>query len=112
MLHLPGARTARQLSLKPQPRPYRRAKTARACDASSTRPLLRSPVPRSLSSPTRDPANATMGLKSWARNEWSEAKEAGREIVSFVRHHDWKKSARQSVKRKYWGAFGSSCVQR
>ncbi|GAA5900217.1 hypothetical protein JCM8208_002053 [Rhodotorula glutinis] len=43
-----------------------------------------------------------MGLGSWARNEWTEAKEAGREIVTFLRHHNWKKSARESVRRKYW----------
>ncbi|KPV77609.1 uncharacterized protein RHOBADRAFT_51442 [Rhodotorula graminis WP1] len=43
-----------------------------------------------------------MGLKFWARNEWTEAKEAGREIVTFLRDHNWKKSAREIVRRKYW----------
>lgn len=43
-----------------------------------------------------------MGLGNWFRNEWYEAKEAGKEIKVFVKTHDWKKSARNSVKRKYW----------
>ncbi|GAA6032657.1 hypothetical protein JCM8097_004865 [Rhodosporidiobolus ruineniae] len=43
-----------------------------------------------------------MGLRSWWRTEWQEAKDAGREIWSFAREHDWKKSARNSVRRKYW----------
>ncbi|GAA6002969.1 hypothetical protein JCM10207_001924 [Rhodosporidiobolus poonsookiae] len=43
-----------------------------------------------------------MGLGKWAKNEWAEAKEAGREIWHFCRNHDWKKTARTSVKRKYW----------
>ncbi|GAA5953017.1 hypothetical protein JCM3765_003033 [Sporobolomyces pararoseus] len=43
-----------------------------------------------------------MGLGNWFRNEWWEAKEAGREIKQFVKTHDWKKSARNSLRRKYW----------
>ncbi|BGP16931.1 hypothetical protein JCM10213_007376 [Rhodosporidiobolus nylandii] len=43
-----------------------------------------------------------MGLRSWARNEWHEAKDAGKEIWHFVRTHNWKKTAKNSFKRKYW----------
>ncbi|GAA5909017.1 hypothetical protein JCM5296_002111 [Sporobolomyces johnsonii] len=43
-----------------------------------------------------------MGLATAARNEWSEAKEAAKEIWHFVRTHDWKKSAKKSFARKYW----------
>lgn len=43
-----------------------------------------------------------MGLGNWARQEWADAKEAAREIWRFVRTHDWKKTARSSVRRKYW----------
>ena len=46
-----------------------------------------------------------MGLGNWARNEWSDAKEAAREIWQFVRTHNWKQSARSSLKRKYWSQF-------
>ncbi|BGP08837.1 hypothetical protein JCM10049v2_004688 [Rhodotorula toruloides] len=56
-----------------------------------------------------------MGLGNWAREEWAEAKEAGSEIVRFVRTHNWKQTARNSVKRKYWlwwlaGAAGIAAV--
>ena len=47
----------------------------------------------------------TMGLGNWARNEWSDAKEAAREIWQFVRTHNWKQSARSSLQRKYWSQF-------
>lgn len=43
-----------------------------------------------------------MGLGTWFRNEWWEAKEAGKEIKHFIKTHDWRKSARNSVRRKYW----------
>jgi len=43
-----------------------------------------------------------MGLGNWFRNEWWEAKEAGKEIKHFIKTHNWKKSARNSVRRKYW----------
>lgn len=43
-----------------------------------------------------------MGLAQWCRNEWKEARDAGRELWHFTRTHDWKKSARNSVRRKYW----------
>ncbi|GAA5873016.1 hypothetical protein JCM16303_006915 [Sporobolomyces ruberrimus] len=43
-----------------------------------------------------------MGLGNWFRNEWWEAKEAAKEIKHFVKTHNWKKSARNSVRRKYW----------
>ncbi|BGP40758.1 hypothetical protein JCM10449v2_004723 [Rhodotorula kratochvilovae] len=43
-----------------------------------------------------------MGLRSWSRNEWSEAKEAAREIWRFLRTHNWRKSARASVRSEYW----------
>lgn len=43
-----------------------------------------------------------MGLGNWFRHEWWEAKEAGNEIKQFVKTHDWKKSAKNSVRRKYW----------
>ncbi|GAA5987927.1 hypothetical protein JCM10908_007273 [Rhodotorula pacifica] len=43
-----------------------------------------------------------MGLGNWARREWTDAKEAAREIWHFTRTHDWKRSARSSFKRKYW----------
>ncbi|GAA6049735.1 hypothetical protein JCM3770_004433 [Rhodotorula araucariae] len=43
-----------------------------------------------------------MGLRSWSRNEWIEAKEAAHEIWHFLRTHNWRKSARDSVRRKYW----------
>ncbi|ORY58007.1 snare associated Golgi protein-domain-containing protein [Leucosporidium creatinivorum] len=36
------------------------------------------------------------------KNEWYEAKEAGKELWHFTKTHDWKRSARQSVQRKYW----------
>ncbi|GAA5936501.1 TVP38/TMEM64 family protein [Sporobolomyces koalae] len=43
-----------------------------------------------------------MGLGNWFRQECHEAKEAWREIVHFTKTHDWKKSARNSCRRKYW----------
>ncbi|GAA6007362.1 hypothetical protein JCM11491_003104 [Sporobolomyces phaffii] len=43
-----------------------------------------------------------MGLGTWLRNEWWEAREAAKEIKHFVKTHNWKKSARNSVRRKYW----------
>ncbi|GAA5863959.1 hypothetical protein JCM3774_004433 [Rhodotorula dairenensis] len=43
-----------------------------------------------------------MGVANWARREWTDAKEAAREIWHFVRTHNWKRSARASLKRKYW----------
>ncbi|GAA5971024.1 hypothetical protein JCM11641_004114 [Rhodosporidiobolus odoratus] len=43
-----------------------------------------------------------MGLGNWAKNEWHEAKDAGKEIWHFVRTHNWKTSAKNSFKRKYW----------
>ncbi|GAA5964087.1 hypothetical protein JCM8115_005335 [Rhodotorula mucilaginosa] len=53
-----------------------------------------------------------MGLGNWARNEWSDAKEAAREIWQFVRTHNWKQSARSSLQRKYWiwWVVGIICV--
>lgn len=36
------------------------------------------------------------------RNEWEEAKEAGREIKRFVRTHNWKKSFRDSLRPRNW----------
>ncbi|GAA5897928.1 VTT domain-containing protein [Sporobolomyces salmoneus] len=43
-----------------------------------------------------------MGIGNWFRNEWWEAKEAAREIKHFVKTHNWKRSAKNSVRRKYW----------
>lgn len=36
------------------------------------------------------------------KNEGAEAKEAAKELWTFMRTHNWKKSARKSVARKYW----------
>ncbi|GAA5891633.1 hypothetical protein JCM6882_006151 [Rhodosporidiobolus microsporus] len=43
-----------------------------------------------------------MGLKSWAKNEWQEAKDAAKEIWGFCRTHDWKKTTKKSFQKKYW----------
>lgn len=36
------------------------------------------------------------------KDEWREAKEAGKELWQFTKTHEWKKSARKTVQRKYW----------
>ncbi|CEQ43223.1 SPOSA6832_05133 [Sporobolomyces salmonicolor] len=50
-----------------------------------------------------------MGFASSARNEWSEAKEAAKEIWEFVRRNNWKQSAKKSFARKYW-AWWITCI--
>ncbi|KAM0789238.1 hypothetical protein ACM66B_000081 [Microbotryomycetes sp. NB124-2] len=43
-----------------------------------------------------------MGLGAAIGNEWREARDASKELGSFARHHDWKKSIKNSFRRKYW----------
>ncbi|KAK4051385.1 hypothetical protein OIV83_002869 [Microbotryomycetes sp. JL201] len=43
-----------------------------------------------------------MGLQASVAGEWREARDASKELGSFVRHHDWKKSIKNSFRRKYW----------
>ncbi|KAK4057216.1 hypothetical protein OIO90_001711 [Microbotryomycetes sp. JL221] len=43
-----------------------------------------------------------MGVGLAVANEWRECRDASKELGSFVRHHDWKRSIKNSFRRKYW----------
>ncbi|GAA6002967.1 hypothetical protein JCM10207_001923 [Rhodosporidiobolus poonsookiae] len=43
-----------------------------------------------------------MGAREWAKRGGRDAKEAAKELWSFLRHLDWKHTLRNSLRRKYW----------
>lgn len=46
---------------------------------------------------------STMRLFNSIREQWNEAGEAGKELWIFARTHNWKRSGRNSLRKKYWG---------